>query len=89
MIIELIFGVIASVSMFEVFFLHFSEVTLQALFICTTSKLLQCTKDTLKDTLKGTLKDTLRETLQETLKATLKDTITDTLKVALHKHKNK
>ena len=83
MVIELIFGVIASVSVFEVFFLHFSEVTLQALFICTTSKLLQCTKHTLKDT----LKDTLKYTLQETLKATLKDTITDTLKVTLHKHK--
>ena len=34
--------------MFEVFFLHFSEVTLQALLISAAAKLLQGTKDSSK-----------------------------------------
>jgi hypothetical protein len=36
--------------MFEMFFLHFSEVTLQALFISATAKFLGGTKDTLQYT---------------------------------------
>jgi len=72
--------------MFEVFFLHFSEITLQALLISATSKFLQCTKDTstVKDTLKEKLKDSSKDTSKETSKDTFKDTPKDTLKVTLN-----
>ena len=62
-VIELILCVVASVCMFEMFFLHFSEVTLQALFISATAKFLVGTKDTLQYTIKDTLKDTLKDTI--------------------------
>ena len=60
--------------MFKVFFLHFSEVTLQAFLIWTTSKLLQCTKHTLNDTLNDSLNDTLNDTLNQTLHHTFNHT---------------
>jgi hypothetical protein len=96
--IELILCVVASVCMFEVFFLHFSEITLQALLISATSKFLQCTRDTstVKDTSKETSKETSNDTLnvklkdssndtsKETSKDTFKDTPKDTLKVTLN-----
>ena len=63
--------------MFEVFFLHFSEITLQALLISATSKFLQCTRDTstVKDTSKETSKDTFKDTPKDTLKVTLNDSL--------------
>ena len=60
--IELILCVVASVCMFEMFFLHFSEVTLQALFISATAKFLGGTKDTLQYT--GKILQTIHEMMQ-------------------------